>query len=209
MIFILSQPIKFVKDSPVNLEQFRKFKKVKMIATILISVAILSIIIWNNLINREFNNIKIPESNNKTYNTIEAISPSDIVSEIENNRGNPILLYIYTTWCGVCKKQLPVINDIAQKFQNTDLKVIAVAIDQNIDGESFKNYLQTYQNIYFQPKYLLYRDGIQDLLLKKNIKYSKKIPFTILLDRNSNVEFQSAGYKSKKFLNYKIIQFYK
>lgn len=198
-----------MQNNLTKLEQFRKFKKAKMIATILVTVAILSIIIWNNIISQELDDIKIPQSNNKTYNTIEAISPSDVINQIDNSKGSPVLLYIYTTWCGICKKQLPIINDIAKRFQNTDLKVIAVAIDKNMDGASFENYLQLYPDIYFQPKYLLYSDGIQDLLLKKNIKYSKKIPFTIILNRDSNVEFQSSGYKSKKFLNRKIIQFYK
>ena len=198
-----------MQNHPVNLNQFRNFKKAKMIAAILIIVAILSITIWNNILNKELDNIKIPESANKTYNSIEAISPGDIISEIDNGKNSPILLYIYTTWCGVCKKQLPVINEIARKFQNTDLKIIAVAIDKNIDEAAFINYLQLYNKIYFPPKYLPYNDGFADLLLKKNIKYNKKIPFTALLNRDGEVIDQFTGYKSQKFLNHQIIKFYK
>ena len=179
-----------------------------MIATILISVAILSIIIWNNIINKEINNIKIPESNNKTYTDTTPISPSDVINEIDNSKGKPILLYIYTTWCSICKKQLPVINEIARKFQNTDLKVISIAIDKNIDGAFFNNYIQSYHNIYFPPKYLLYSDGLADLLLKKNIKYKKKIPFIVLLNRDGDINLQFSGYKDEKFLNRQIIKLY-
>ncbi len=177
-----------------------------MIVAILIAVAFLSMIIWNNIINQELDNVKIPESSNKTYNYSQAISPSDIVNQIESNKGRPTLLYIYTTWCGVCKQQFPVINEIARKFQNTDLKVISVAIDKNIDAAALQNYLQFYQNIYFQPQYLVYNDGLEDLLDKKGIKYNKIIPLTVLIDRDGIVKTRFTGYKNERSLARKIIK---
>lgn len=177
-----------------------------MIAAILISVAILSIAIWNNIENQEAGNSKIPESNNKTYNNSIAISPSDIINQIENNQGGPILLYLYTTWCSICKEQFPVINEVARKFQNTDLRVISVAIDKNIDDATFQKYLQYYQNIYFRPQYLVYNDGLSDLLIKKSIKYNKIIPLTVLIDRDGSIKTRFTGYKSSKFLTRKIIK---
>jgi thiol-disulfide isomerase/thioredoxin len=195
-----------VKNNIVILSKIKNFKKVKMIAAILISVAILSIAIWNNIENQEAGNSKIPESNNKTYNNSIAISPSDIINQIENNQGGPILLYLYTTWCSICKEQFPVINEVARKFQNTDLRVISVAIDKNIDDATFQKYLQYYQNIYFRPQYLVYNDGLSDLLIKKSIKYNKIIPLTVLIDRDGSIKTRFTGYKSSKFLTRKIIK---
>lgn len=177
-----------------------------MIVTILIVVSILSIIIWNNVINQELDNVKIPESNNKTYNHPTAISPSDIINQIENNKGRPTLLYIYTTWCSICKQQFPVINEISRKFQNTDLKVMSVAIDKNMDDANLQNYLQYYQNIYFQPQYLVYSDGLGDLLDKKGIKYNKIIPLTVLIDRDGSIKTRFTGYKGEKSLARKIVK---
>ena len=195
-----------VKDNIVNLNKIKNSKKAKMIVAILIVVAILSIIIWNNVVNQELDNIKIPESNNKTYFHPEAISPGDIVNQIEKNKGKPILLYIYTTWCGVCKQQFPIINELSRKFQNTDLKVISVAIDKNIDDAALQNYLQYYHNIYFQPQYLVYSDGLGDLLDKKGIKYNKIIPLTVLIDRDGSIKTRFTGYKGEKSLTRQIIK---
>ncbi len=177
-----------------------------MIVAILIIVAVLSMIIWNNIVNGEADNFKIPESNNKTYTHPIAISPSDIINQIDNHKGKPILLYIYTTWCSICKQQLPSINEVSRKFQNTDLKVISVAIDKNIDDASLQNYLQFYQNIYFQPQYLVYSDGLGDLLIKKGIKYNKIIPLTVLIDRDGSIKFRFTGYKSTQSIARKIIK---
>ncbi len=180
-----------------------------MIVAILIAVAILSIIIWNNILNKEIDNIEIPESNNKTYSRPIAISPSDVINQIDNNKGKPILLYIYATWCGICKQQLPIINEISRKFQNTDLKIISVAIDKNIDDADLQNHLQYYQNIYFQPQYLVYSDGLGDFLGKKGVKYNKIIPLTALIDRDGTIRTRFTGYKSEKSLTRKIIKLYK
>ena len=177
-----------------------------MIATILIIVFALSILIWNNVISQSVDETKIPESNNKTYNNPQAISPNDIISEIERNKNKPILLYIYTTWCRICKQQLPVINEISRKFQNTDLKVISVAIDKNIDNSALLNYLQYYENIYFQPQYLVYSDGLEDLLMSKGVEYNKIIPLTVLINKEGVVKLRFTGYRNEKFLTKKIIK---
>ena len=177
-----------------------------MIAAILIVVTISSIIIWNYFIQNPADNFPIPASDNKTYNHPFGIAPSDIIGAIDNGAGKPILLYIYTTWCGVCKQQLPVINEMARKFQKTDLKIIAVAIDKNIDANGLVNYLEYYKDIYFLPQYLLYNDGLADLLKQKGIKYNKIIPLTVLIDRNGAIETRFAGYKGENYLNRKIIK---
>ncbi|MFT6259320.1 MAG: hypothetical protein ACJA0S_001310 [Rickettsiales bacterium] len=95
---------------------------------------------------------------------------------------------------------------MARKFQNTELKVISVAIDRNIDANVLNNYLQSYQNIYFKPEYLLYNDGLENLLKSKNIRYNKIIPLTVLIDRNGKITTRFTGAKSENYLNRKIIK---
>lgn len=180
-----------------------------MIAALLIVVSLLAIVMWNYFVeNPPLPDINIPPSLNKVYNLdkVNAIAPGDIISEIKNHHDKPTLLYIYTTWCSACKKQLPVINEIARKFQNTDLKVIAVAIDRNIDESSLVGYLHNYGNIYFEPSYLLYHDGLGDLLKQRGIEFNKVIPLTVLIKNDGSVDTSFTGYKSEDFLNRRIIK---
>jgi thiol-disulfide isomerase/thioredoxin len=195
-----------VSKNPVNLHQFKKNKQLKMIIIILIITIISSSLLWKYFIENPSIQLEIPESENYTYSKPVAITPNDVVNQIESFAGKPILIHIYTTWCGICKKQMPIINEMARKFQNTDLKVIAVAIDHNIDSESLKTYLQYYKNIYFEPQFLVYNDGLTDLLAQKNVKYNRVIPLTVLLNRQSQVEFRFTGYKKEGYINRKIIK---
>ncbi len=190
----------------VNLNQIKNLKRAKMIVAILIVVAILSTIIWSRYVQDPSVHLQIPESNNITYNQPKAIAPSDILTQIDNNSGRPILLYIYTTWCNICRHQLPNINEMARKYQNTDLKVITVAIDRNIDAQNLMEYLSEQKNIYFEPQFLVYTDGLGDLLAQKKIKYNKIIPLTVLIGRDGEVDTRFTGYKREGYLNRKIIK---
>ncbi|MFT6332573.1 MAG: thiol-disulfide isomerase/thioredoxin [Lentimonas sp.] len=190
----------------IGLHQFKKIKQLKMIIVILIASAIAATLMWKYLGEDPADNLQIPQSSNYTYQTPRAIAPSDIINQIESNIGKPILLHLYTTWCGICKKQLPVINEMSRKFQNTDLKVIIVAIDRNIDSESLKTYLEYHKNIYFEPQFLVYNDGLSDLLSQKNIRYNRVVPLTVLIDRSGKVDLRFTGYKKEHYVNRKIIK---
>lgn len=194
----------------IYLEKIKNYKKIKsMISVILVVAIIVGVVAWNYLVeNPPIPDLKIPASENKVYtlDTFSTLTPGDIISEIEYNKNKPTLLYFYTTWCSACKAQFPVINEMARKYQNTDLKVIAVAIDRNISNQALFNYLKSYGNIYFKPNYLLYQDGLRDLLKTKEIDFNKVIPFTVLINRNGSIAASFTGAKSQNYLNRRIIK---
>ena len=179
-----------------------------MIIVIIFISAIFALITWNILNNHV--EIEIPESDNISYDSsvIQNLSASDVITFIENNErnSNPVLIYLYTSWCGICKKQLPEINAIANKFQNTDLKILAIAIDKDGDKGNIIEHLERINNLYFKPFYIGNRSNFKESLQTKSIKFNNKIPFLILIDRNSDIINQSSGYKKFKYLNRKVMK---
>jgi thiol-disulfide isomerase/thioredoxin len=151
--------------------------------------------------------VKIPESKNITFNDKAPISmtTTQIANEFEHADGKPILLYIYTTWCKVCTQNFPVINEIAREFQNTELQVIFIAIDRDLEAEALQAYLGRFGNVYFQPRFLAFKEGFVDFLRKKNINYGNRIPFTVLLSRDGEVVEKYSGSKNQNFLRNKVI----
>ena len=133
---------------------------------------ITALLSWHFLVeNKAKLDVKIPESKNLFYNDQQpiALTTAQIADEFEQYEGKPILLYLYTTWCNVCKKNFPVFNEIVREFQNTDLKIIAIAIDRDLTEEKLMSQLEPFGNIYFQPKYLAFKEGFGDFLKQKNI----------------------------------------
>jgi thiol-disulfide isomerase/thioredoxin len=181
-------------------------KYYKMLFFIIIISASIGLLVWSQFI--EDDEIKIPESKNINFND-EAATPIDVSTlegEFEKYDRKPILLYIYTTWCGTCKKNFHTINDIAREFQNTELKVIALAIDRNIGGKDLSDVLRDYGNIYFEPKFLNFREGFVDFLKKRGIKYEGRVPFTALISRDGTIITKFSGIKRTSYLRKKIIK---
>lgn len=188
---------------------FKKFSSPKMIVLVVIIGYLLGSIIWKFCIETYVDlDVKIPKSDNKTFNQVLPVgfSANQIAIELEKADGKPILFYLYTTWCPACEKNYQFFNEIAREFQNTDLRVIAIAIDRNLTSEALISYLQKHGEIYFEPRFLLTKNGFIELLAKKNIAYRGNIPFTILFGRSGDLVLKYYGIKSKNRLRNKIIK---
>ncbi len=182
---------------------------IKMFFLVIIVGALLGLAIWQFFIENVANlDIKIPESKNITFNQQEPLpmTSGQIANEFEKAEGKPILLYIYTTWCKTCAKNFPTINEVAREFQNTDLKVIALAIDRDIEAKMLSSYLNKFGEVYFSPQYLSFKDGFLEFLQRKNIRYNNRIPFTVLISRHGEVIVKFSGTKNKNYLRNKILK---
>ncbi len=181
----------------------------KMFFLVIVVGAVLGLLVWNLYVeNFAAIDVKIPESKNIIFNDQApiAMTTTQIANEFEHSDSKPILLYIYTTWCKVCTKNFTTINEISREFQNTDLQIIAIAIDRNLEPESLQSYLGKFGDIYFQPRFLAFKEGFMEFLQKKNINYNNRIPFTVLISRDGEVAIKYSGAKNKNFLRNKIVK---
>ncbi len=62
--------------------------------------------------------------------------------EFEAYRGHPALLVFWTTWCGVCRAELPVLSRMAPEFQRRGIAVLAIHVGESGD---IPEYLRTNQ----------------------------------------------------------------
>lgn len=152
--------------------------------------------------------VKIPESKNIIYNfqEPEAMTTAQIANEFEKADNKPILLYVYATWCKSCEKNFAAFNDTVREFQNTELQVIALAIDRDLDGEELQTYLRRHGDFYFEPRYLAFKEGFVEFLQKKNIRYDYRVPFTVLISSNGDIVAKYSGVKRKSYLRNQIIK---
>jgi peroxiredoxin len=180
----------------------------KMLFLSIILAIILGSVIWQFFIeNYRINDVEIPASQNISFNDQipQNIDSTLLEKEFENNINKPILLYLYTTWCQVCNKNFTTFNEIAREFQNTDLKVFALAIDRNVENNLIQDYFKKLPEVYFLPRILENRNGFLEFLQSKKVSYNNRIPYTILFARNGSVLAKYSGVKSKNFLRNKII----
>lgn len=182
--------------------------KNKMLFLTILFAFIAGTLVWKIAIeNYSDDDIAIPASSNIDYSNQIPVPSSveQIINEFEKTDNQPILLYLYTTWCQVCSKNFKVINELAQEFQNTELKIIALAIDRNLEVDNFNSYIKNFSPVYFLPKMLENRNGFVEFLKQKNVNYGNRIPYTVVFKKNGTVAVKYSGLKSKKYLRQKII----
>jgi peroxiredoxin len=196
----------------ININNYRQNKQKdskKMLFLSIIIGLLAGLVLWKYFVENIANyDVKIPQSANIKFNEKEPIgmTTAQVAVEFENFDDKPVLLYIYTTWCGVCTRNFEVFNEISREFQNTDLKVMALAIDRNLEAQKITDYFNKFGDVYFQPRYLIFKDGFIEFLHKKNIKYSGHIPFTVLIGKNGEVISKYTGVKNKNYLRNRIIK---
>lgn len=205
------------KNKVVDLKSYKKRKNKEKKSrnfnknrpfVILFIVSVLILFVLNNFFSDPYKDAHIPESSNISYDLskIQSLRPNEVIDKISNHnaQNKPVLLYLYTSWCSVCKAQLPVINEIARKYQNTDLKVVAVVIDRRANLQKASAILGILEKIYFEPIYLTYRGYFTKLLSEKSIDFGKRIPFTAIINGESKVISQFSGSKSLEFIEKRV-----
>jgi peroxiredoxin len=63
------------------------------------------------------------------------VDTSAVKRTLADYRGKVVLLNIWATWCGPCIIEMPTLQALHREFKDTDLRVVAVSIDQpGMDG---------------------------------------------------------------------------
>jgi thiol-disulfide isomerase/thioredoxin len=53
-------------------------------------------------------------------------------------RGKAVLLYVWASWCATCKRELPMLDEAAERLRAKGVEIVAVAVDESAkDAEEF------------------------------------------------------------------------
>jgi peroxiredoxin len=70
--------------------------------------------------NREAPDFQLPDANGK------------LVS-LSAQRGHPVLVNFWATWCPPCVEEVPSMEDLARRLEKTDIRLMAVSVDESWD----------------------------------------------------------------------------
>jgi peroxiredoxin len=100
-------------------------------------------------------------------------------------RGDVVLINFWATWCGPCRQEMPLLNDLYGRYQRVGFNLLGVNID-----EDSRRAMQMVQEL-----------GVNfPVLFDENKEVSKlyeveAMPVTILVDREGVVRHVHHGYK--------------
>lgn len=100
-------------------------------------------------------------------------------------RGDVVMLNFWASWCGPCRKEMPLLEKIHKKYKRLGFTLLGVNVEEN--SSAAKNYLKDVKVTF-------------PVLFDTTNKTSKlfdvsAMPTTILIDRSGNKRYLHKGYK--------------
>jgi thiol-disulfide isomerase/thioredoxin len=101
-------------------------------------------------------------------------------------RGKVVLLDVWASWCGPCKQELPMLDDMAKRLRGEGVEVLAVSIDQ--ERANLVHFLKA------RPRWALTiahdpHGAIADRLAPD------KMPTSYVIDRQGIIRFVNSGFE--------------
>lgn len=116
----------------------------------------------------------LPDINNKD------VALTDLLGK------GPVLIDFWATWCAPCKKAMPALQKLAEKYDT--LTIVTISIDAPKDVTKAKSYLKS-NNF----KFIGLFDSEKKLATRLNVVNP---PHTFILDKQGNIVYTHEGYES-------------
>jgi thiol-disulfide isomerase/thioredoxin len=114
---------------------------------------------------------------------VDALSGKKI--DVAAYKGRVLLLDVWASWCGPCKQELPMLDDIARRLKGQGIDILAVSVDQqraNVD-KFLKGHGRWALTLAHDP------DGLIAERLQPD-----KMPTSYVIDRSGIVRYINAGF---------------
>jgi peroxiredoxin len=116
--------------------------------------------------------------------------------DLASYRGHPVLLVFWTTWCGICQRELPLLNDMRWDFERRGVSVLAI----NVGGQGDTDNYMRANHIFLTS--VVDADGT----VGRNYRVSG-VPALVLVGKDGNIKRRSSGWTGQNVLRDWIADF--
>jgi peroxiredoxin len=99
--------------------------------------------------------------------------------------GEVVILNFWATWCGPCRQEMPLLDEIYTKYRRAGLVLLSISIDEDIERAA--EMAQT-----LGISYPVLMDTRNDVARAYE---AGTMPLTVLIDREGKVRYVSEGFK--------------
>ena len=133
----------------------------------------------------------------KKYDSLTFLDEKNTELNLDNYKGNIILLNFWATWCAPCKEEMPSLDRIQKNEKLSNLKIFPI----NIGRENIRKVQKFYKDLGIQNLGLYY-DSPETLAKKLSLR---GIPTSILFNKNGEELARIVGsidFENKNFIDW-------
>jgi thiol-disulfide isomerase/thioredoxin len=67
---------------------------------------------------------------------------------LQQNRGKPLLVTFWATWCEPCRDEYPMLNELAKQYAPQGLKVVGISMDDDGDLILMRRFIARYKPVF-------------------------------------------------------------
>ena len=112
---------------------------------------------------------------------------------LSDYRGQVLLINFWASWCGPCRQEMPLLEDLYKRYNKLGFTILGVNVDT--DSTKANNYLRDI-SVTFPIMY----DTTNTVSKSYNVN---AMPTTVIVDKNGNMRFLHQGYKPGYEKDYK------
>ncbi|WP_226703565.1 TlpA family protein disulfide reductase [Microbulbifer elongatus] len=115
--------------------------------------------------------------------------------KLSEQRGEVIMLNFWASWCGPCREEMPLLNDLHARYEPVGFQVWGVNVDANReDAQAMLNKIPVEFPVLF--------DSQSDVSKLFGVE---AMPSSVFIDRDGNVRYVHKGYRTGDEAEYKKI----
>jgi len=104
---------------------------------------------------------------------------------LQDFRGEVVMLNFWASWCGPCRQEMPLMDDLYAQYKDLGFTILAVNVDENRDeAHRFLDKVPVSYPILYDPQ--------SDVSEQYEVQ---AMPTTVMIDRDGNARFLHHGYQ--------------
>jgi thiol-disulfide isomerase/thioredoxin len=72
--------------------------------------------------------------------TLRTVTFDGKIFDLKEKRGKVVIINFWAKWCGYCRKEMPILDQLYKKYQSSGLEIIGLNLDRKTSQDAAKNF---------------------------------------------------------------------